>query len=721
MKRLGAAIVLAAALAATTLGWAETARAATCDTSWAAAVDGDWGDATKWTNGVPDSGDPARDLACITVAGTYTVTIIGFWYVKGLTLGGASGTQTLRLRAYGYLQLTNQQAAESDGVLPNGRIVLDSGDGAYSELQVAAPGTLTNAGTIQTVQGTGGNRYLRGNLNNQGTLQLDHDTISDGYTGATTITSSGTINIASGKTWNLSGNTSFTQTAGTITNNGTFSQTGGTFSQTGGTATGNALSLSGVTVSPSGGSGSFDLAGTNTLGSDVGAGHTVTLVSATLNVPTSRTNSGTIVLDDRGGDYAWLNVAGPTGTTLTNQGTIVIDAGTTNDRYVYGPIVNNGTIQSNVTVAHSLLSGGSGSWTNNGTIEVAEGTTLDIRGATFTNQSGSTLTGGTYKLRGIFKYTGANVVTNSATIQLHHAGAGVQNESGADALANLATNTSTAQLDLQNGKALTTSGPLTNAGSVTVGGATGTALTSTGNYTQTGGSTVVDGTLTASGGAVQLNGGTLSGSGTVAPSLVNNGGTVRPGTSPGTLNVSGSYVQGSGGTLWIEITGAAAGQFDRLAVTGTATLDGTLRITTTQPYTPPPGQTFQIVSTGAGRFGTFATVQAVGYTIQYNANDVTAVATGGPTAVRLTSFTASLGRNGTLIRWRSTGATGLLGFNLYRERAGKLTRLNGRLILARGTSSWLDRAGRARDGYRLQGVRFDGRRIWLGRVTVRSR
>jgi len=72
---------------------ATTVSAQTCTTSWAAPVDGTWSDASKWTAGAPD----AAATACITVAGTYTVTLDRQQDLAGLDLGGASGTQTLRL------------------------------------------------------------------------------------------------------------------------------------------------------------------------------------------------------------------------------------------------------------------------------------------------------------------------------------------------------------------------------------------------------------------------------------------------------------------------------------------------------------------------------------------------------------------------------------------------------------------------------------------------
>ncbi len=56
-----------------------------------------------------------------------------------------------------------------------------------------------------------------------------------------------------------------------------------------------------------------------------------------------------------------------------------------------------------------------------------------------------------------------------------------------------------------------------------------------------------------------------------------NDGTVSPGNSPGLLEIDGDYTQT--GTLEIEILGDALTDFDRLTVTGSAFLGGTLEVT----------------------------------------------------------------------------------------------------------------------------------------------
>ena len=72
---------------------------------------------------------------------------------------------------------------------------------------------------------------------------------------------------------------------------------------------------------------------------------------------------------------------------------------------------------------------------------------------------------------------------------------------------------------------------------------------------------------------VTLSGGSLGGSGSVA-GLTANDATLAPGNSIGTLTVTGNFVQ-NGGTYQVEAN--AAGQSDRINVTGSATINGAAR------------------------------------------------------------------------------------------------------------------------------------------------
>lgn len=112
-----------------------------------------------------------------------------------------------------------------------------------------------------------------------------------------------------------------------------------------------------------------------------------------------------------------------------------------------------------------------------------------------------------------------------------------------------------------------------------------------------GGTTVIPpGTVDGGTGAF---GGNVTNSGTINPGLV------TPGAATGALNVSNNFTQAPAGTLVVQL--ASPTSFDRLAVTGTATLAGTVQIDTLDGYDP-LGQSFTFLTAGGGVTGTFGTV-----------------------------------------------------------------------------------------------------------------
>jgi hypothetical protein len=157
----------------------------------------------------------------------------------------------------------------------------------------------------------------------------------------------------------------------------------------------------------------------------------------------------------------------------------------------------------------------------------------------------------------------------------------------------------------------------TNGGTLSF--AAGTDLTNQGTIYAGGSSTVR--TL---GGPLDVGTGALSGSGTVIADVTNAAGTVSPGASPATLTIEGNYAQ-PGGALLIGLAGAAPGQSDALAVSGSATLGGTLHVVLINGFTPANGQTFDIL-TCAACSGQFGTVDAPGFTVQYRPGGVRLVA-----------------------------------------------------------------------------------------------
>jgi hypothetical protein len=90
-----------------------------------------------------------------------------------------------------------------------------------------------------------------------------------------------------------------------------------------------------------------------------------------------------------------------------------------------------------------------------------------------------------------------------------------------------------------------------------------------------------------------------------------NGGAVNPGSSPGTLTITGSYTQTAAGALNLEIAGLTPGtQYDVLAISGPAALDGALNVSTLNGFLPNFGDAFQVV-TFASHSGDFATLNGL--------------------------------------------------------------------------------------------------------------
>jgi T5SS/PEP-CTERM-associated repeat protein len=113
------------------------------------------------------------------------------------------------------------------------------------------------------------------------------------------------------------------------------------------------------------------------------------------------------------------------------------------------------------------------------------------------------------------------------------------------------------------------------------------------------------GVVSAQLGMTVQQGGRLEGDGTVVANVTNNQ-TVAPGANvPGTLHITGNYTQNAAATISINL--ASATSFDRLAVTGTATLAGALAVQLDGGYVPQAGSSFDVLDWGA-RVGTFAVV-----------------------------------------------------------------------------------------------------------------
>ncbi len=604
------------------------------------------------------------------------------------------------------------------------------------QLQATA-GTLTNAGFITVDTSDGGNASFSGTLANSGTITFQSSGSSVG------AFDGGTVNNPSGSVINLNGVDSQAHDApllsSTVNNSGTINSnssssvsiavlnnTGGTLDVQSGTLVpwnGNGAASTGGTFEAAGGATIQYNPGDNTnntftgtytgsgagqfvLNSDnlvIGAG------GATFDFPSGffkwvpggqitatsgvLTNNGFITVDTTGGGGASLSG------TLDNSstGTITFQDSTDTVGFFGGGTVNNasggvididgidpglplvdttlnnsGTVNSRSSASVSITS-----LNNTGTVAVASGT-LDADSVT--QVSSQTLTGGTWDVSGgstLSLQNGTALTTNNAAVLLDGAGSIVPNFAN-----QLAANGGS--LTVQDGAKLTTPGAFTNTGMVTIGN-NGSVLTTTGNYSQSGSGSLTSlqgGTLKPISSTAMVNGGAVTGSGTIEGS-VTNAAIFEPGTTTagGTIEITGNYAQTAAGALDIGLAGAASGQFGQLAVTGTASLNGALNLTLLSGFVPTDTQSFEALAYGT-HSGTFPTVTGTRIpnnetlTTEYTGVDLcvgvagisssppTSTVSALPAVTTTTSFTVS---------WSGSpgaGATSIASFEIFVSKDG---------------------------------------------------
>ncbi len=440
----------------------------------------------------------------LTVAGTLTNT--------------ASGTVTVGNN-------NNTTDVLNAGILANsGTITV----GENATLNLTTAGTDTTSGAINlnssTLKISGSNVTLNGT----GTVTLSSVTLgpgsnitgasaSDTFTNGATIQGFGTIsNMGIVNNGKIIANQStplviLPSTAG-LTNNGTLSVLTGDTMQIG-TATGGALTnfasntLTGGTYSV-GGTLQFGATGTS-------------IVTDAANI--SLTGAGAKIVDFSGNNVL-TNLA-----TITSAGSLTF-----------------GTSYGTFTTA--------GNFTNNGTLSVGAGDKFVVNLAdSLTNFSGTTLTGGTYKITGTFQFKGANIVTNAANITLSGANSKISGTGNANGLANFATNAAGASFTLGTGRSFTTAGNFTNNGLLTIG--SGDTFDVNGSLSNFAGSTLTGGAYNVSG-TLQFNG----------ANIVTNAANITLGSSTAKI-----VNQSSANALLGFTTNTAAGKF---------TLSGNANLTT---------------------------------------------------------------------------------------------------------------------------------------------
>ena len=241
-----------------------------------------------------------------------------------------------------------------------------------------------------------------------------------------------------------------------------------------------------------------------------------------------------------------------------------------------------------------------------------------------------------------------NSITLGADATFKTSGSNALAVGNTDSVLALGTNDLTLEA---GGGTISVLGKITGSGTITKSG-TGRVLllTTPGTGGFTGSMAVPTGELAVNdnlGVNVTISGGTLKGTGTVGTVTMSSG-TVAPGASPGTLNTGNLTF--TGGTHAVELGGKAAGEFDKLNVTGTVDLgEGvtTLDIQLVNSFKPAVNDSFVIIENDEddeieGTFkdledGDTFTLGSYTYQINYDGGDgndvvllVTGAASGSP-------------------------------------------------------------------------------------------
>jgi hypothetical protein len=290
-----------------------------------------------------------------------------------------------------------------------------------------------------------------------------------------------------------------------------------------------------------------------------------------------------------------------------------------------GPVSNTDTSVFHYGAGNANLGAMNTAFTNNGTMEVnayyggcCSGPTIDLTGGSITNNKTFNVTGS----GGIY-YVALNngsFINNATGVINCNIGDVAYGERVFKMHPGSFTNYGTINI-LRN---------IMELGAFTVGGeinvSANSFLRSTGTITFDGSLINNNGNITAPFNFITAPSKVLKGTGTFSSSMVlNNTSTVEPGSSPGLLTVAGNYTQGDA-ALNIEIGGTTPGtEYDRLAVTGTATISGTLNATEINGYDPQSLTSIDIITAGAIS-GTFSQANLPpSWSVQYASNKVSLV------------------------------------------------------------------------------------------------
>jgi hypothetical protein len=469
-------------------------------------------------------------------------------------------------------------------------------------------GTSGKTLTGRTLRYTGALNWTDGNITvfSDATIEIDGADVfnanADGHSiaaGAGSIVNDGLFIVDVPSTLTLTGNSL------SFVNNATLSIVSGTLDLSGSsdsTHTGATLTVApGAVLDFS--SGTHDLDDATTYDTDTGlfSGGTVNLDGEYNLAPGGSTTviGGTVNLTG--------NVPGDLGDVALSSGTLNLantEGSSTADSYDQSSGTLTGT--SDLTVTGSATwNGGTISGTNGGEFFDANsaGDDLNLGGT-----SGKTLTGRTLRYTGALNWTDGNItVFSDATIEIDGADVFNANADGHSVAAGAGSLENAGTLNVSVPSTLTFTGnnlALLNSGTITIV-AGQLQLTSNADFVQTAGLTQLSGGTISSTTHLAIQGGQLSGTGTVSADVLSDGGLVAPGGPIGTLVIDGDYTQSPASTLAIDIGGTTPDvEHDVLAVSGSVTLDGTLGMTLQNGHVPTLLETYECLSY-ASRSGVF--------------------------------------------------------------------------------------------------------------------
>jgi fibronectin-binding autotransporter adhesin len=336
--------------------------------------------------------------------------------------GNVASGQRIDILATGSFNSALNAAA---GFSSRGTINLTSTAATSSTL--SSSGTVINdtGGTISVEPGSGGGRFLTMNaFENKGTLFVGANTTFNQT--SSTLTNTGQINIAAGSqlTFAGSGDLKFNQNGGSLNNSGSFLSVGETFNVNGGAISGNDLAIQGGAFNVNNPSVPFgaEFFGTVSYGGDMGPAQRIDVFAngsfnTVLNAGTGFTSRGTINLFSSSSTFSTLSVNG----TFTNDagGILNVQLGSGGGRFITtNELINRGTINVDANASFNQTSG---ILTNEGSLNIAPGTTLNFSGSgtlAFNQNGGSLNNSGTFLSVGeTFNVNGGAISGNDLAIQ----------------------------------------------------------------------------------------------------------------------------------------------------------------------------------------------------------------------------------------------------------------------------------------------------------------